>query len=83
MLLCGQISTEWHPELHLIGRELCRRGEFQGKIESFRHDADDLVALAIQMNYLADDLRVGLEAAAPKIVAEHENVRVTWPIIVR
>ena len=65
MLLSCQIAAERHPELHLIGWKLRRGSKPEWEVEALWHNAEDLVAFAIQVNYLADDLRVGLETTAP------------------
>ena len=46
----------------------------QRKFELARHHADDLVGLAVEQNLLAQDVGIAMEAAVPRLVAEHGHL---------
>ena len=53
-----------HPELIVRVR----------KMKSRRHDADDLVALVVQKNLLAQNAEIRCEAAPPEAVADDHHM---------
>ena len=59
-----------HPELGWLRILVVGR-----KQEPSRHDADDLVGPAVDLNGPSDDRRIGAISAAPQRVAEHDDVR--------
>ena len=46
-----------------------------GKREALRHDADNRVQRAAQLNRPADDVRIRVEAQPPRLVSDHEDRR--------
>ena len=65
------------PIVELAARERDRHpdvGERIGMRERRRHHADDVVAAAVELERLADDVGPGGEAAPPEGIAEHDDV---------
>ena len=46
----------------------------QGKLEFTRHHADDFVRLAVEKNFLAEDVGIAMESASPGLIAEHRHL---------
>ena len=62
-------NAHWNPKFAAV--QLPRH---QRKFEIARHDANNLVRLAIELNLLANDVGVAMKAAAPGLVAEHGHL---------
>src|SRR6185503_6801326 len=58
-------ETEWDPQLRLIKARSVDR-----KLEGARHDADDGVGFAVELDCGTQDARIAMKAALPKRVAD-------------
>ena len=71
----------------LVGGEDHRRPDLRGPVEEVaepaRHDAYDLVALAVEREVAADDGRVGPEDPLPGVVADHRHVLPAGGVLAR
>ena len=79
----GKICSERHPVLHLIRRKLNISAALEGEIKAPGHHPKHLVAFAVEVDHLAHNVWIGVEAAAPEIVAQQDHVRVPRTILVR
>ncbi len=81
--LLGKIYSERYPVLHLIGWKLNVSAAFDREVKAPGHYPKHLVALAVEVDYLAHNVRVCMEAAAPEIIAQQDHVRMSRAILLR
>src|SRR5436309_1582373 len=63
-----------HPEFRL------RRPEWR-ESETRRHNADDIIAMSIELDLLSKHVRIAAEGALPDGIAEHHDVLVSVNVL--
>src|ERR1700678_2127430 len=63
-------ETHGHPHIAMV-----QPARVKGKLEAARHDADDGVGTAIEIDGFSNDLRIGLKALAPQGITDQGNGR--------